>query len=475
VTISGPSGTFVSNTFVLMGKIVGMELTPPATTNAGVIKNNSTSAPMTFTLRNLTGAPISPTFAFAPATAGFAVAPTSACIAAAPVAVGATCTFDVTFTPTADGAQTAELTVSDAAAPPVKASVSGTGDGIAPALAVTTISRFTNTATQSLSGTATDLNGVPANGVQVAIDGGAPANATVAASNWTFSVPALAAQDPVTGLPVHTVVVTANDNALPAPGNLATPVNETIVVDQTLPEVTLTLEGEGTRTKVATPVLNFLATDRNLASTIVKLDGTIMPTQPLSGAAMAKLTDGLRTVRVEGTDSAGNAAFKEVSLTVDTIVSPLTLGAVTTPTRTTTQTIRGTVEANSTVQVKVGAAAAAAATVTGTTWTFNATLAEGVNNITVTAADDLGNPGTLPASSIKIIKPDGKITEAATVGIPDALKALQIAAGLSKPSADETLHGDVAPLVNGVPAPDGKIDIGDVVLVLRKAVGLVNF
>jgi len=33
----------------------------------------------------------------------------------------------------------------------------------------------------------------------------------------------------------------------------------------------------------------------------------------------------------------------------------------------------------------------------------------------------------------------------------------------------------VAPLVNGVPQPDGKLDVGDVLLILRKVVGLVDF
>jgi hypothetical protein len=34
-------------------------------------------------------------------------------------------------------------------------------------------------------------------------------------------------------------------------------------------------------------------------------------------------------------------------------------------------------------------------------------------------------------------------------------------------------HGDVAPLVAGKPQPDGKITMGDVVVILRKSIGLV--
>jgi hypothetical protein len=40
---------------------------------------------------------------------------------------------------------------------------------------------------------------------------------------------------------------------------------------------------------------------------------------------------------------------------------------------------------------------------------------------------------------------------------------------------DDLEHGDVAPLVNGQRKPDGKIDLSDVVAILRKAVGLPSW
>ena len=57
----------------------------------------------------------------------------------------------------------------------------------------------------------------------------------------------------------------------------------------------------------------------------------------------------------------------------------------------------------------------------------------------------------------------------------DALRALRIAAGLVAPTANDLAYGDVAPIVNGVPQPDGRIDIGDVVVILRRAVGLITW
>jgi len=63
----------------------------------------------------------------------------------------------------------------------------------------------------------------------------------------------------------------------------------------------------------------------------------------------------------------------------------------------------------------------------------------------------------------------------ATVTISDALMALKSTVGLHTPTASEISRGDVSPLVGGKPAPDGKIDVGDVVLILRRAVGAVTW
>jgi hypothetical protein len=69
---------------------------------------------------------------------------------------------------------------------------------------------------------------------------------------------------------------------------------------------------------------------------------------------------------------------------------------------------------------------------------------------------------TLAAPLYGDLNGDGIIT------IADALKALRIAAGLDIPTAADITHGDVAPLVNGIRQPDGKIDLADVVAILRK-------
>jgi hypothetical protein len=59
--------------------------------------------------------------------------------------------------------------------------------------------------------------------------------------------------------------------------------------------------------------------------------------------------------------------------------------------------------------------------------------------------------------------------------VEDALIALQVAAGFVTPTSQQMLVGDVAPLVNGQPHPDGKIDISDVVVILMKVAGMLNW
>jgi hypothetical protein len=69
----------------------------------------------------------------------------------------------------------------------------------------------------------------------------------------------------------------------------------------------------------------------------------------------------------------------------------------------------------------------------------------------------------------------GDISGDGIVDSTDALLALRIAAGLDEPTSSKLTRGDVAPLVNGISHPDGQIDISDVVVILRKAVGLMGW
>lgn len=176
-------------------------------------------------------------------------------------------------------------------------------------------------------------------------------------------------------------------------------------------------------------------------------------------------------------DGSVNAADKRNALLLvwpvsdpDLIAPALTLNAVSTLSRVTTQTVSGTVEAGVTPQVSLNGGLPTAATVTGTSWSVQISgLKAGANTITVTAADPVGNAATATAT-VTVVLPDGSFS-GGPVSIADALKALRIAVGIVTPTAEERLHGDVAPLG----APDDRIDVSDALLILKKAVGLVSF
>jgi hypothetical protein len=61
------------------------------------------------------------------------------------------------------------------------------------------------------------------------------------------------------------------------------------------------------------------------------------------------------------------------------------------------------------------------------------------------------------------------------VNVADVLLAERILLGRLTPTQVQLIHGDVAPLVGGVPAPDGQFNLGDVLVIQRKALGQINF
>lgn len=88
------------------------------------------------------------------------------------------------------------------------------------------------------------------------------------------------------------------------------------------------------------------------------------------------------------------------------------------------------------------------------------------------SVDQAGNSEAVN-TAIWTALPSGNLGYGGTVS--DALRALMIAQGLITPTAADMMNGDVAPLIGGTPHPDGKIDLGDVIVLLRKAVGLVTW
>ncbi|WP_183360523.1 hypothetical protein [Geomonas limicola] len=73
---------------------------------------------------------------------------------------------------------------------------------------------------------------------------------------------------------------------------------------------------------------------------------------------------------------------------------------------------------------------------------------------------------------------NGVIDPSNTSGVPqlgDVLIVLKAAVGDLVLTPSQRFHADVAPLRNGRPDPDGKVDLGDVLLILRRVVHLVSW
>jgi len=130
------------------------------------------------------------------------------------------------------------------------------------------------------------------------------------------------------------------------------------------------------------------------------------------------------------------------------------------------------------ISVNNGAAAGLVRTVPGagiSSWSCDISgLAIGTTTVTLTALDFIPNNTTITGAITRLPR-DGNFKGSGAVDISDALKALRFAVGLEQPTPTDMIHGDVAPLVDGLPTQNNTIDIADALLILRKTVGLVTF
>jgi hypothetical protein len=67
----------------------------------------------------------------------------------------------------------------------------------------------------------------------------------------------------------------------------------------------------------------------------------------------------------------------------------------------------------------------------------------------------------------------GDINGDGIIDILDVMLVLQISVGKLQPTYEEFVRGDVAPVINGLSVPNGKIDTGDAIVILSKLVGKI--
>ena len=188
----------------------------------------------------------------------------------------------------------------------------------------------------------------------------------------------------------HTVSVTATDEF----GN-ATTVTQSLTVDSTGPVVAIT---SGGLTADSTPTIS--GTTEAGATIEVSINGVAVTGVAVDGTgwsvtATNPLLDGDHNVSVTATDVAGNATTVTQNLVVDT-TGPVVAITSSGLTDDSTPTISGTTEAGATIAVSIDGVALTGVLVGGTGWSVTATepLANGDHNVSVTAADAVGNTAT---------------------------------------------------------------------------------
>lgn len=139
----------------------------------------------------------------------------------------------------------------------------------------------------------------------------------------------------------------------------------------------------------------------------------------------------------------------------------------------TVSTITGSAEPGAVVQVlelTTGQPIAnAVVAYTGGNWTATLTPPRGVDNIDISATDAAGN-----VTSKTTFVPDGNIninpTDLVFTDL-DAIACMEIVVGTKTATRYQLAHGDIGPLVGGYSSPNGRIDVSDCILILRKASG----
>ena len=137
----------------------------------------------------------------------------------------------------------------------------------------------------------------------------------------------------------------------------------------------------------------------------------------------------------------------------------------------TTGVLSGATESGSTVTVDVGGTVLRTAIAVGGQYTFNLSGVEyNKDNLLIRTKDAAGN------IKVRSLYPTGAVvTGGGEPELSDVLKLMRLAHGNDNPTAEQLSMGDIAPLRDGKPNPNGIIDANDVILALYRLVGLISW
>jgi len=299
---------------------------------------------------------------------------------------------------------------------------------------------------------------------------------TVSAPDATaVNVNGLSAQPgAVAGQWVATVKLTAGINtilvdALDIYGR-TTQEKRTVYFDNIAPVVTIATPSQDIATKTPGLTIKGTISDnsgiKSITATINNIDVQLTLIDSEFTMFAEFLQEGVYNVAVTVTDIANNKSVALRTIIYDVTPPVVTIDPV--PVAAPVK-LGGTVEAGATVVVADAAGVTAPVVMNGERWSADLTAAVfEYSSLRVTATDAAGNASS-KLTSVPV--PDGDLDGDGVVTISDALRVIKIVVSNEQPTANDLLHGDVGPLLNGKRNPDGKLDLVDGILLLRKALG----
>lgn len=322
--------------------------------------------------------------------------------------------------PVAEGPNTLTVVATDAAGNQAQATREGVRDAAAPALVIAEPAEglLTNATSITVSGTLSDTTAasVLVNGVQAELTG----------DSFTATVP-------LTAEGANTILAVATDAA----GNQTT-ATRLVTRDTVAPTLTLNAPAAGTNIARRLSVSGTAADALPLTVTMNGVEMTLAPGGGFEG--QFDMPEGTWDVRIAVVDAAGNASTITRSVTIDT--TPPRIGELSPPDGQKVESpaiVRGRVTDASPATVKVNGVAAALDG-TGTFTASGVTLAEGANQVNISAADAAGNES---AATLSLVGRDHTAPAAPTlfaVTTPTRL-TFQAVEGRAEPGAVVTVTG----------------------------------
>ncbi|OGU13722.1 MAG: hypothetical protein A2076_09865 [Geobacteraceae bacterium GWC2_53_11] len=323
---------------------------------------------------------------------------------------------------------------------------------------------------------------------------GASFDVTLAANETATIYYTTNGSDPTTSSSAYStpILISANTTlkffARDTAGNSETIKTAVYVIDTSLPVTTVSPVG-GLYNSAQSVTLSASEAGASIYYTVNGATPTASSTKYTAAITISATT----TLKFFAKDSAGNSeAVRTETYTIDTVKPAVTAtspsaGATgvaydSTVTVTFSEALKESTISSTSIQVST-ATAPIAGSITyspGTkiaTFTPAALLPSGaVIYLSVANVEDLaGNKVTALNRSFTTALPDGDYNADGIFTIADVNEILKASLMRSTPSAAQLKRIDIAPLVGGKPSPDGVVDVSDVVVALRKLVGLVSW